>query len=77
MSGLFIINGHTTPSEGGRQCANGLPSRELNQTRNLFYGGERGAACVREAVVNDEMVTGSYSTQVWMSLERRMGACTL
>ena len=66
MSGLFIINGYTTPSEGGRPYASGLPTRELKQTRNLLYGGERVTACVREAVVNDEMVTGSYSTQVWI-----------
>ena len=66
MSGLFIINGRTIPSEGGRQYARGLPSRELKQTRNLPYGGESVTACVREAVVNDEMVTGSYSTQVWV-----------
>ena len=66
MSGLIIINGHTTPSEGGRPYANGLTSRELKQTRNLLYGGERVAACVREAAANDEMVVGSYSTEVWM-----------
>ena len=66
MSGLIIINGHTTPSEGGPPYANGLPSRKLKQTLNLLYGGERVAACVREVVVNDEMVAGSYSTEVWM-----------
>ena len=58
MSGLVIINGYTTPSEGGRPYANGLPSRELNQTRNLLYRGERVAECVREAAVNDETVAG-------------------
>ena len=40
---------HTTPSEGGRPYASGLPSRGLKQTRNLLYGGERVTACVREA----------------------------
>ena len=34
------------------------------------------AACVREAAVNDEMVAGSYSTEVSMWLERSTCACT-
>ena len=59
MSALIIINGRTIPSEGGRPYANSLPSRELNQTENLSYGGERVTASVREAVVNNEIVTGS------------------
>ena len=68
-----------------------LPSKGLKQTLNLLYDGKRVGACVRKAAVNDEIVAGSSrssccfvplrraydeSTEVWMRLERRTGACT-
>ena len=65
-------NGHTTPSEGCRAYAN------PKQTLNLSYGGKRVAACVREAVVNGDVVAGSSRSYCYyfVSLRRAYNEST-